>query len=357
MYGGARSGGAVFGAAAVAFLAALLAETGESFAGDNNGGSVPAWSLPDALRQLTDWNGARSKLDHAGLKFSFTYFADGFDNPTGGVQQGPGYDGRFGAIVDADLEKLAGWSGGLFHASVHQIHGTEFSAKNLDNLMTVSGAEEPTSTRLFNLWIGQDIGRQVNVRVGQFTAAQEFFVSDSASLFVNSTFGWPLLNSLDMPSGGPNYPEATPGIRVRYAPTREISVKAAIFNGDPAGPGSGNPVERDPHGLAFRVNDPPFFIAEFTYAYDQNVPRTVRENPNQERNASRPAQPPPEQDMPNAIKFGAWLNTGWFADQRFNSAGGLLAVSGPPLQHRTTTRSTGSSIMNCGTTERPTIGI
>lgn len=133
-------------------------------------------SLPDILRQMTDQGGMRTRLEQEGIRLTFTYYGDLFANPSGGVKQGPGYDGRFGTIVDADLEKLAGWSGAKFHASLHQIHGSEFSGNNLGNLMTVSGIEAPTSTRLFNLWIEQKVGSHVRLRVGQFTAAQEFLV-------------------------------------------------------------------------------------------------------------------------------------------------------------------------------------
>src|SRR5215472_7683819 len=238
-------------------------------------------SLPYALRQLTDPEGLRSKLERAGLQFTFTYYGDAFGNPSGGVIQGLGYDGRFGTIVDADLEKLAGWSGASFHASIHQIHGTQFSAGNLQNLAVVSGIEAPPSTRLFNLWIEQKIGNEINVRLGQFSAAPEFLVNQNASLFVNSTFGWPVLPAQDLPSGGPAYPEATPAARLTWTPTDQLTVRAAIFNGDPAGPGADNPVLRDPYGLAFRVNDPPLFIAELVYAYNQ--PRSIaQENPHQE---------------------------------------------------------------------------
>jgi porin len=293
--------------------------------------------LPAYLRQITDWNGLRSKLQHEGLQFTFTYYGDAFANPSGGVKQGPGYDGRFGTIVDADLEKLLGWSGGAFHASVQQIHGTQYSAVNLDNLMPVSGIEAPPSTRLFNLWIEQKFGSTTNLRIGQFTAGQEFMVSDTANLFVNATFGWPALPSQDLPSGGPNYPEATPGIRLQYTPNDRLTLRAAAFNGDPAGPGSGNPVARDPFGLALRVNDPPFFIVEMAYEYGQEPTAAPRENPNQEEeeeyNQHRGYRPAPNAGLPGTIKLGAWLHTGPFADERFNTQGGLLAVSGPPLEH------------------------
>lgn len=301
-------------------------------------GASPSYqSLPDLLRQITDIGGWRSRLEQAGVRFTFTYYGDGFANPSGGVRQGPGYDGRFGVVIDGDLEKLAGWPGASFHASIHQIHGTQFSAEHLDNLMTVSGIEAPPSTRLFNLWIEQKLGQDVNVRVGQFTAAQEFLVSQYGTLFVNSTFGWPVLPAQDLPSGGPAYPEATPGVRLAYTPNDRITLRAALFNGDPAGPGPGNPVDRDPFGLAFRVNDPPLLIAELAYAYNQEQAAGA-ENPNQEGISARRSGRSPrgvEALLPGTVKVGAWFHTGIFADQRLDAQGGLLAASnGNPLQHR-----------------------
>ena len=294
-------------------------------------------SLPEPLKQMTDAGGLRAWLEQQGIQFTFIYYGDLFANPSGGVKQGPGYDGRFGTIIDADLEKLAGWSGAKFHASFHQIHGSQFSAVNLENLMTVSGIEAPPSTRLFNLWIEQKLGNYGSLRVGQFTAAQEFLVSQNANLFVNSTFGWPVLNAQDLPSGGPAFPEATPGVRLAFAPNERLTVRAAIFNGDPAGPGAGNPVERDPFGLAFRVRDPPLLIAEVAYAYNQPKAGPSPGNPHQE--GSAPARQSQSSEaaslgLPGTIKFGVWVHTERFADQRFDAQGGLLAVSGgPPLQH------------------------
>jgi porin len=329
----------VFRQKSVLALAFLTAGTCQGFADDSLGqdglNNSSSQSLPDYLRQLTDWNGERSRLEQAGVKFTFTYYGDPFANLSGGVSQGPGYAGRFGTIIDADLEKLIGWTGADFHASFQQIHGTQFSTVRLDNLMTTSGIEAPPSTRLFNLWVAQDLGDKGNLRVGQFTAAQEFATSENANLFVNSTFGWPALNGVDLPSGGPNYPEATPGARFQYSPDHQFTLKAAVFDGNPAGPGTGNPVARDPFGVAFRVNDPAFFIVELSYAYDHAKKHPEIENAHQEDSTlPTAAQQQETQDLPNDIKIGAWINTGLFADQRFNTLGGSLAVSGTPLQHR-----------------------
>ena len=298
-------------------------------------------SLPAKLRELTDVAGVRSALEKAGVRFTFTYFGDTFANPIGGVTQGFGYDGRFGTIIDADLDKLLGWQGAVFHASIHQIHGTQYSATDLANLMTVSGIEAPPSTRLFNLWIEQTIGDGLSLRLGQFSAAQEFLTSDNANLFINSTFGWPMAAAQDLPSGGPAYPEATPGARLAWTPSDRLTIRAAVFNGDPAGPGPGNPVQRDRFGLAFRVNDPPFVIAESGYGWGEKSPAAspTSGNPNQEgsdigaRHRQRGADS--SVDLAGSLKLGGWIHTGSFADQRFDSQGGLLAASGGlPRQHR-----------------------
>jgi porin len=319
---------------ATAFASLVLVQGSAS--ADNAGQDATAFSLPAFLRQITDTGGLRPGLEQEGVRFTFSYYGDGFVNPVGGVKQGPGYDGRFGTIIDADLQKLVGWSGATFHASIHQIHGTQFSAVNLDNLMLVSGVEAPTSTRLFNLWIEQQITNQLNVRVGQFTAAQEFIVSDNADLFVNSTFGWPLLASADLPSGGPNYPEATPGARLQITVADHLTFRAAVFDGNPAGPGTGNPVFRDPYGLKFRVTDPPFVIAEFEYEHGQQGSGAAAVDRNQEGDfAAARARTAAQATLPGSINLGAWSNAGAFPDRRFNAQGALLAVAGgTPFQHQ-----------------------
>jgi porin len=126
-----------------------------------------------------------------------------------------------------------------------------------------------------------------------------------ANLFVNSTFGWPVINAQDLPSGGPAYPEATPGARVQYSPNDNVTILAAIFNGDPAGPGPGNPVQRDPFGLAFRIQDPPFLIAEVDYSYGQ---KQASGNYNQEGSMPRAVPSDGKVSEPlRAIKLGAWV--------------------------------------------------
>ena len=64
--------------------------------------------------------------------------------------------------------------------------------------------------------------------VGQIAADDEFITSQYASIFVNATFGWPDLTSANLPSGGPAYPLATPGVRVKAAFTDALSMYADL---------------------------------------------------------------------------------------------------------------------------------
>ena len=191
-------------------------------------------------------------------------------------------------------------------------------------MLQVSGVEAAPSTRLFNLWIEQKFGALGSLRVGQFTAAQEFLVSDIANLFVNSTFGWPVLPSHNLPSGGPNWPEATLGARAEWSPAPGLTLRAAAFNGDPAGPGTGDPVLRDPDGLAFRINDPPFVIAELEYDYNRDH-RLEENNPNQEARAL------PARNRQGRGKVRAARQAGCLVDYlaRSRSAAGTTPANSP----------------------------
>jgi porin len=141
---------------------------------------------------------------------------------------------------------------------------------------------------------------KLSIRAGQLAADTEFITSKYTDVFINSTYGWPTLTAIDLPSGGPSPPLAAVGARLKVELNDNITLLAAIFNGDPAGPGSDDPQSRNRYGLNFRVSDPPFMIGEAQYAW------------NQEKNSK---------GLPGTVKFGGWYHAGAFADQRFAANG------------------------------------
>jgi porin len=106
------------------------------------------------------------------------------------------------------------------------------------------------------------------------------------------------------------------GARFKAVITDSITSLSAVFNGDPAGPGPDDPQSRNRYGLNFRVNDPPLFLQEFQYAW------------NQAKDAK---------GLPGTVKLGGWYHAGMFADQRFAANGVSQAApgaSGDPAQLR-----------------------
>jgi len=131
----------------------------------------------------------------------------------------------------------------------------------------LSGVEAEPNTRLFNLWLETTLAPDTALRVGQFTAGQEFAISSNAALFVNATFGWPNILAQDLPSGGPSFPIGALGLRLAHKTTNG-SILLAVFNGDPAGPGDDDPQRRDRFGLnSLKLSGEPFVIAERQFAW------------------------------------------------------------------------------------------
>jgi porin len=146
----------------------------------------------------------------------------------------------------------------------------------------------------------------LNIRVGQQAADVEFFDSETDDLFVNGTFGWPAIKATNLPAGGPAPPIGALGIRVKAALTDRITAFAAVFNGNAARPGDGDPQLRDNHGLAFRVNDTPWVIGQVRWDYDVEI-------------AGRP--------LAGNFTPGGWQHFGQFDDQRFTAQG--LSIADP----------------------------
>lgn len=250
-----------------------------------------------------DWGGLRSNWQAAGLFVGGDEILDAFANPSGGANQGGVFNGRLELFLTADLGTLAGWNGTLLHANAYLIHGHGLSADRIGNLLTVDNIAATPATRLFAVWVQQSfLDDTVSLRAGQLAADDEFFVSQYATLFVNSAFGWPSILGVNLPSGGPAYPLATPGARLRVAIQPGLIVSIGLFNGDPAPAGHGDPQRRDGDGLRFRGDGDAFLIGEMTYA-------TVLGH----------------DALPGSYKLGGWFHSGDFADHRRDASGLPLA--------------------------------
>lgn len=285
----------------------------QSGAADNG---IPAQSIAANFPQTIDVD-TRKALALKGVTYGLNYVAVWLSDVSGGVSRGSGYIGRLEGIVDVDFAKVAGWASLAFHANVYQIHGTRFSRDHIQTLMPAGYIEALATTRLSELWLEQKfLGDKLSVRFGQLTSDSEFITSRYATQFINNTLGWPAGLAANLPSSGPAYPFATPGVRVKLDPDNHVSLLFGLFNGDPAGPGAGDPEERDRYGTSFRIRDPALVMGEVQYRF------------NQDKGAP---------GLAGTIKLGAWAHFGRFNDLRFDTDGRSLAdpeANGDPKRLR-----------------------
>ena len=273
-----------------------------------------AAGIPEDAVMPIDAFGIRRGLARNGIEVGGYYYGETFYN-WGGFDQGGEYDGVLELYVKADMHKLGFWKGLCFHADGYQIHGNSITAANIGSLMPVSNLEATDATRLFELWFEQHLfDDKLAVKVGQLAADAEFIISEGGGYFLNGTWGWPSITAADLPSGGPAYPLATPGVRVAVTPNDRTALLVGVYNGDPApacNKGGGDPQRCNPHGLDFELDDPPLLMVEGAYTYNPNGLRGI-------------------------VKIGGWNHFGEFEHQRFDSGGALIAVTGNagrPLDH------------------------
>jgi len=257
-----------------------------------------------------DWGGARTALKDRGIDITLNYIGETFDVLSGGLQKRPSYEGQAEFSVDTDLQKLIGWTGGKTHVTVFQIHDSGHNLlEHIRSIADPSNIDAVPTTRLYTAWFEQSFGTRFSVRIGQLVADGDFITSETAAGLLNGTFGWAGILAANMTNGGPAYPLATPGVRVKLQPTDRLSVLAAVFSGDPAGPNCNDDPQRcNAHGTTFSFYGGALWIGEAQYALGAG-------------------------GLAGVYKLGGWYATTNFADQRFgiDPTGTVLTLADPSL--------------------------
>jgi len=292
------------------------AQPGENNQGDQSQNEEKPGQPPFLLGGLLDdFHQERQKLKDMGITFSLHERSEVWADVSGGGHQGLSYNGLTIAKLNLDLNALFGWTGGELFTSAFDVHGHGPTRSLVGNQQLVSNIEATPSIKLYDLWLDQTLfDNKLTIRAGQEGANDEMMVTAYGGLFINSSFGFPGMPASDLPSGGPNYPLATPFARALYSATDTLTIVGAVYTDDPAPPGGGDPQARDRNGTAFRLNDHTLGFGELWYSPDPNA----------------------SANLPTTYKIGAWYATSQFADQRLDTTGGLLANpagSGTPLNH------------------------
>lgn len=223
-----------------------------------------------------DSGGRRTKLSEKGVDFSLTYTAEVYGNPVGGAKRGAVYNGLLDLSLDIDLEKIAGWSGGKFHVGALYPHGTSGTQKFVGELSTFSNIDYYDSTRLYELWLQQNLLEdRISLRAGQLDIDEDFASSDFGGLFPNSAFGNSSAFSANLPES--TYATLALGARLKIEPFAGAHASFAIYDGNAAtalgdpSPDAAASTDFNKHNLnwALRGDEGALLACEIGYAFHQ----------------------------------------------------------------------------------------
>ncbi len=273
---------------------------------------------------LGDMWGLRRALSKSGISLAVLETSEQLGNLTGGTRKGFVYDGLTQIVAQTDTQRAFGHYGGLLNVSFLNLHGSNLSTQNLQSLQTASGIQGDRSTRLWEFWFDQKFTEEdrLSLRLGQQSLDQEFMVSGNALYFVNTMFGWPMLPSANMPSGGPAYPLSALGVRMSARPVDGVTLLAGVFNGNPVKNDNGSdPQTQNRHGTSFPLNGGRLYIAEAQFSYPT---------------LGSMVEPGQTKSLGWTYKIGAWYNSNKASDMALDVNGLSLsdpASNGNALQH------------------------
>lgn len=181
---------------------------------------------------LGDAWGARNLMENYGFEFDPVYTGEVFGNVSGGMKEGIVYDHSVNLPLTIYLDKLANWwDGGTIHANALWIAGRSLSTDKVGDISGTSNIAGYPTVRLQELWYQQTFwNMRASVKVGVLAADAEFFTSDTASLFINGTFGAFTLVGANLPDP-PVYPMAAPAVRLLVQPIPQFYAQAGIYAG------------------------------------------------------------------------------------------------------------------------------
>ncbi len=194
-----------------------------------------------------------------GIEFPVAFTTEVLGNVSGGSSRTAIFESLLNAGVALDLEKLLGWKGAS--ASVRAIYpeGNGLTQVSVHDFNTLSNIDSYDSVRLYDAWLQLESG-PFSLRAGQLLADAEFFNSDYATLFLNSSFG--AIPSISQNFAAPIFPIAAPGVRLRVSPNDSFYTEVACFSGDVGGADTNN---KHNTRLSFRSVDGVLIFAEIGY--------------------------------------------------------------------------------------------
>lgn len=193
-----------------------------------------------------------------------------------------------------DTEALGLWKGGT--GFIYFISNTgDDPSEFVGDMQVTSNIEASNSQQLYEFWYNHAIGNW-NVLLGFHDLNSEFYTSEVAGLFTNSSFGI----GADVAANAPVsiFNAAGLGLRVMYSPDEHLSILGAVYDGDPGEP------EDNPYDVRVDWDKDQGLMSIFeTQIYGPT---------------------PQGRDFGNIYRLGSWFHSGLFDVSGYDSTGNPL---------------------------------
>ena len=194
-----------------------------------------------------NWGGIRKTALEQGISIDIANTGDLLANSRG-ARADTRYSNLLETSLTADIDKLAGWSGGTLYIMAIGTYG-EDPIEATGSITAPSNLAADDTFKLFEAWYEQTLFEdRVGILAGLYAVDSEFDAKSTADVFLNGAFG----TGLDLSETGINGPSIFPvtslGARVRANVSEEITLRVAVLDG-----AAGDP--DDPHGTQIILKD------------------------------------------------------------------------------------------------------
>ena len=231
---------------------------------------------------LGNWGGERTALERSGIVFNIISVNDFLADTRSDVANWS----RVRATLDVDFGKADLVQGLTFHITALWQGGGNMGGY-IGSIANPSSLVSADTTRLDSWWFQQALAHnKVFIRVGQFAGLDFYGNQLYGASYILEPLGYALGNLF--PADYESFdPAATPAAEVRYAPSKHVYVKSAIFSGNR------NPYHDDISGVNFKFKDNPVIATEAGYLVDPTGSSSAK-------------------TYPGTYRFGATTNPGPF---------------------------------------------
>jgi porin len=264
--------------------------------------------------QTADSSATASADTTSRIGLNLVYDGELVTNASGGIETGSAFVGNLHLELTVSLERLIGWSGATLFLAGLGTHGGQPS-NLVGDAQGVSNLEAPGGVQLYEAWVQQNgPGGRLSALIGRYDLNTEFYVLQSATLFLNSSFGIGPEFSLSGRGGPSIFPDPAVGARLEAKPRSDVVLRAAVLDGVP--------VHRPDENDIFAEGDGLLLVGESTFL---NRPSPSERRMRPRFRIGRGAALAPYE---HKFAVGGWYYTGTFDDLSETSA------DGGPVHHQ-----------------------